>query len=519
MLVGWDTLDGSDVPARGVRPVPERSRVRRRAARAARRCSPSWCVRLASPQPRRRDTRRTTSWPRPSWRRSRWRARCSSSPPTGTRSSWPRSRVTLLMPTRGVSELARVGPDGGARALRRRARAGARLHRAAGRPVGQAARRAGRRAEGRRADPARVRLARGGARRPGASRRSQRNYACIKRIATLDASAPLPPLEDQSPLWAEASSLLSSWGMNQMAERLAARAGVTIRGPDATRTWFSSTRPDTIRTRPGGSRCCSTRSRTGARRQPASPTDSRAVPHTGVRRAHPIRARADLARRRHDRVRNDLRRCAPCGGSRRSRQPSKAASRSSGPRATMLWPTRRWASASSTTSRSPPGHAQARARHRADRDRRLGRPSRERHRRRSSGTTRPSSSSRCTSGRSTPAQAGRTTRRETTLNVPLAAGSGDEEYERAFEHVVEPAVRAFEPELVLVSAGFDATSGRSAREHERHRGRLPRARPPQRRPGAEVRGGARGRLQPEHASAPGRGRPRRFLLEVRKTGP
>jgi acetoin utilization deacetylase AcuC-like enzyme len=45
---------------------------------------------------------------------------------------------------------------------------------------------------------------------------------------------------------------------------------------------------------------------------------------------------------------------------------------------------------------------------------------------------------------------------ETTLNVPLSAGSGDEEYERAFDRVVEPAVRAFEPELMLVSAGFDA---------------------------------------------------------------
>jgi acetoin utilization deacetylase AcuC-like enzyme len=44
----------------------------------------------------------------------------------------------------------------------------------------------------------------------------------------------------------------------------------------------------------------------------------------------------------------------------------------------------------------------------------------------------------------------------TTLNVPLSAGCGDEDYERAFDQVVEPAVRAFEPELVLVSAGFDA---------------------------------------------------------------
>jgi acetoin utilization deacetylase AcuC-like enzyme len=44
----------------------------------------------------------------------------------------------------------------------------------------------------------------------------------------------------------------------------------------------------------------------------------------------------------------------------------------------------------------------------------------------------------------------------TTLNVPLPAGSGDAEYAAAFTRVVEPAVRAFEPELVLVSAGFDA---------------------------------------------------------------
>jgi acetoin utilization deacetylase AcuC-like enzyme len=45
---------------------------------------------------------------------------------------------------------------------------------------------------------------------------------------------------------------------------------------------------------------------------------------------------------------------------------------------------------------------------------------------------------------------------ETTVNVPLAAGSGDEDYLRAFDEQVAPAVRAFEPELVLVSAGFDA---------------------------------------------------------------
>jgi DNA polymerase-1 len=42
----------------------------------------------------------------------------------------------------------------------------------------------------------------------------------FRRIATVDASAPLPPLTDQTPTWAEASSLSSDWGLNGLAERL-----------------------------------------------------------------------------------------------------------------------------------------------------------------------------------------------------------------------------------------------------------------------------------------------------------
>ena len=42
------------------------------------------------------------------------------------------------------------------------------------------------------------------------------------------------------------------------------------------------------------------------------------------------------------------------------------------------------------------------------------------------------------------------------MNVPLPAGSGDAEYVQAFTDVVEPAVRAHDPELVIVAAGFDA---------------------------------------------------------------
>jgi acetoin utilization deacetylase AcuC-like enzyme len=48
---------------------------------------------------------------------------------------------------------------------------------------------------------------------------------------------------------------------------------------------------------------------------------------------------------------------------------------------------------------------------------------------------------------------------ETTLNVPLEAGSGDEVYLEAFETLVEPRVHSFEPKLLLVSAGFDAAAG------------------------------------------------------------
>jgi DNA polymerase-1 len=45
-----------------------------------------------------------------------------------------------------------------------------------------------------------------------------------RRIATLDASAPLPPLDDRTPRWAEASALVDGWGLGQLAGRLAARA-------------------------------------------------------------------------------------------------------------------------------------------------------------------------------------------------------------------------------------------------------------------------------------------------------
>jgi DNA polymerase-1 len=45
-----------------------------------------------------------------------------------------------------------------------------------------------------------------------------------RRIATLDASAPLPPLPDQTPTWAEASRLASDWGLGALSKRLEALA-------------------------------------------------------------------------------------------------------------------------------------------------------------------------------------------------------------------------------------------------------------------------------------------------------
>ena len=41
-----------------------------------------------------------------------------------------------------------------------------------------------------------------------------------RRIATLDGSAPLPPLDDQTPTWSRASALVRGWGLNQLATRL-----------------------------------------------------------------------------------------------------------------------------------------------------------------------------------------------------------------------------------------------------------------------------------------------------------
>jgi len=42
-----------------------------------------------------------------------------------------------------------------------------------------------------------------------------------------------------------------------------------------------------------------------------------------------------------------------------------------------------------------------------------------------------------------------------TLNMPMAAGSGDVEYLEAFQSILYPAAQKFSPDFILISAGFD----------------------------------------------------------------
>jgi acetoin utilization deacetylase AcuC-like enzyme len=43
-----------------------------------------------------------------------------------------------------------------------------------------------------------------------------------------------------------------------------------------------------------------------------------------------------------------------------------------------------------------------------------------------------------------------------TINVPLSGGQGDEEYLEIFQKVLVPAAEKFQPECIMISAGFDA---------------------------------------------------------------
>ncbi|MFC1916505.1 histone deacetylase, partial [Chloroflexota bacterium] len=53
-------------------------------------------------------------------------------------------------------------------------------------------------------------------------------------------------------------------------------------------------------------------------------------------------------------------------------------------------------------------------------------------------------------------ETGRGAAKGTTVNIPLPGGSGDTEYRQVFEQIVVPVARRFRPQLILVSAGYDA---------------------------------------------------------------
>jgi len=42
-----------------------------------------------------------------------------------------------------------------------------------------------------------------------------------------------------------------------------------------------------------------------------------------------------------------------------------------------------------------------------------------------------------------------------TVNIPVPPGSGDETYRRAFREIIDPVVREYDPDLILISAGQD----------------------------------------------------------------
>lgn len=44
----------------------------------------------------------------------------------------------------------------------------------------------------------------------------------------------------------------------------------------------------------------------------------------------------------------------------------------------------------------------------------------------------------------------------TTLNIPLPAGTDEETYENMFRQVVVPKIQTYSPDLIMISAGFDA---------------------------------------------------------------
>jgi DNA polymerase I len=132
-------------------------------------------------------------------------------------------RVTVLQPTRGVSEIARIGP------AEVRERYGVEpeqvpdLIALRGDPSDKLP---GARGVGpkKAAEILRQYGSLEGALADGRFASEAEDLRLFRRIATMDASAPLPPLTRQSPTWAEASDFVSGLGLDALAERLGSLA-------------------------------------------------------------------------------------------------------------------------------------------------------------------------------------------------------------------------------------------------------------------------------------------------------
>jgi DNA polymerase-1 len=135
-------------------------------------------------------------------------------------------RVTILQPTRGVSDLARIGP------AEVRERYGVEpeqvpdLIALRGDPSDKLP---GARGVGpkKAAEVLREFGSLENALAAGRFAAEAEDLRLYRRIAAMDASAPLPPLNDQSPTWAEASSFVKGLGLNALAERLASLASTS----------------------------------------------------------------------------------------------------------------------------------------------------------------------------------------------------------------------------------------------------------------------------------------------------
>ena len=129
-------------------------------------------------------------------------------------------RTTILTPTRGVSELARIGP------AEVRERYGVEPHQVPdfialrGDPSDKlpGAKGVGPKTA---ADILKQYATLDAALDEGRFAAQADELRMYKRMATLDADAPLPPLDDQQPTWANASAHVRELGLNALADRLA----------------------------------------------------------------------------------------------------------------------------------------------------------------------------------------------------------------------------------------------------------------------------------------------------------